>query len=64
MGRYYFHFTEVVWEMIAQEEWLGCRHVASPMLGIPRSTPVCAQLYYFLFFLLYNKTYVFLKYEF
>ena len=26
MGRLYFHSTEVVWEMIAREEWLGCRH--------------------------------------
>ena len=26
MGRCYFHSTEVVWELIAQEEWLGCRH--------------------------------------
>ena len=26
MGRFYFHSTEAVWEMIAREEWLGCRH--------------------------------------
>ena len=24
--RYYFHSTEAVWELIAREEWLGCRH--------------------------------------
>ena len=29
-------------EMIAREEWLGCRHVASPMFDIPGSTPVWA----------------------
>ena len=34
---------EAVWELIAREEWLGCRHDASPMFGIPRSTPVWAQ---------------------
>ena len=49
MGRFYFHSTEAIWEMIAREEWLGCQHVASPMLGIPGSTPVWAQLYYFIF---------------
>ena len=26
MGRYYIHSTEAVWELIAREEWLGCRH--------------------------------------
>ena len=26
MGRLYFHSTETVWEMIAREEWLRCRH--------------------------------------
>ena len=26
MGRLYFHSTETVWEMIAWEEWLRCRH--------------------------------------
>ena len=25
-GRCYFNSTEAVWELIAQEEWLGCRH--------------------------------------
>ena len=30
-----FHSTEAVWERIAREEWLGCQHVESPMLGIP-----------------------------
>ena len=50
-----FHSTEVVWERIARKEWLGCQHVASPMLGIPRSTPVWAQLYYFIFWFYDNK---------
>ena len=42
-GETLFHSTEAVWEMIAQEEWLGCRHDISPMLDIPRATPVWAQ---------------------
>ena len=35
-----FHFTEAVWEMVAREEWLGCRHDALPMFDIPGSTLV------------------------
>ena len=42
-GEMIFHFTEAVWEMIAQEEWLGCQHDASPMFDISGSTPVWAQ---------------------
>ena len=34
--------TETVWEILAQKEWLGCRHAASPMFDIPKSTPVWA----------------------
>ena len=41
------HFTEAVWEMLAREEWLGCRHDASPMVDIPGSRPVWAQYMYF-----------------
>ena len=37
-----FHSTEIVWEMVAREELLGCRHDASPMFDIPGSTPVWA----------------------
>ena len=33
---------EVVWEILAREEWLGCRHDSSPIVDIPRSTPVWA----------------------
>ena len=47
-GEILFHSTEVVWELIAREEWLGCRHDASPMFDILGSTPVWAQ--YILFF--------------
>ena len=43
-----FCSTEVVWELIAREEWLGCRYDASPMFDILESTPVWAQ--YILFF--------------
>ena len=38
-----FHSTEAVWELIAQEEWLGCGHDASPMFDIPESTLVWVQ---------------------
>ena len=41
-GEMIFHSTEAIWEMLAREEWLGCRHDASPMFDIPRSTPVWA----------------------
>ena len=49
-GETIFHFTETVWKMIAREEWLGCRHDASPMFDILGSTPVWAQYIYFLDF--------------
>ena len=41
-GEIIFHSTETVWEMVARKKWLGCRHDASPMFDIPRSTPVWA----------------------
>ena len=44
-----FHSTEAVWEMKAREEWLGCRHNASPMLDIPGSTSVWAPYIIFWF---------------
>ena len=44
-----FHSTEAVWEMIAREEWLGCRHDASPMFDILGSTSVWAPYIYILF---------------
>ena len=49
------HFTEAVWEMIAREEWLGCRHDASPMFGIPGSTPVWARYVLFSSFQKYKN---------
>ena len=42
--------TKVVWEILAREEWLGCRHDASPMFDIPGSTPVWAQYIYIYIF--------------
>ena len=41
-GEMIFHSTEVVWEMLTREEWLGCQHDASPMCDIPGSTPMWA----------------------
>ena len=49
-GETMIHSTEVVWEMLAQEEWLGCRHDTSPMVDIPRSIPVWAQYTIFFWF--------------
>ena len=34
------HSTEVVVDILARKEWLGCRHDTSPMVDIPKSTPV------------------------
>ena len=44
------HSIEAVWKMIAREEWLRCRHDASPMFDIPGSTPVSAPYMLFLDF--------------
>ena len=55
MERWYFHSTEVVCEMIAQEEWLGCQHDASPMSDIPGSTPVWALCIYSFWFSTYQN---------
>ena len=61
-GVFVFYSTKAVWERIAREEWLGCRHVASPMFGISGSTPVWAQLQYFLVFMISKPTcIIFLK---
>ena len=48
-GEILFHSIEAVWELIAREEWLGCRHDASSMFDISGSTPLWAQyiLFYF-----------------
>ena len=48
-GETLFHSIKAVWEMKAQEEWLGCRHDASPMLDIPGSTPMWAPYIIFWF---------------
>ena len=43
------HSIEAIWEILAREKWLECRHDASPMFNIPESTPVWAQYMYFYF---------------
>ena len=48
-GETLFHSTEAVWEMKAREEWLRCRHDASPMLDILGSTLVWAPYIIFWF---------------
>ena len=40
------HSTEVVWEILAWEKWLGYRHDASSMFDILGSRPVWAQYIY------------------
>ena len=54
-GKTLFHSIETVWEMIAQEEWLGCRHDALPMFDILGSTPVWAQCILFFWFSKYKN---------
>ena len=39
-GETMIHSNEVVWEMLAQEEWLGCRHDTLPIVNILGLTPV------------------------
>ena len=34
-GEIIFHSIEAIWEMLAREEWLGCRHDASLCLTYP-----------------------------
>ena len=59
-GETMIHSTEAIWEMLAQEEWLGCRHDTSPMVDIPGSTPVWAP--YMIFFGFYDiKIYMYYK---
>ena len=42
-GEIMFHSSKAVWETLAREEWLGCRHDTSPMVDILGSTPMWAQ---------------------
>ena len=51
-GKILFYSTEVVWEMIAQKELLGCRHDASPMFDIPSQHQCGFRIYYFLIFMI------------
>ena len=51
-GETMIHSTEIVWEMLAQEEWLRCNYDASPMFDIPGSTPVWAP--YMIFYSFYD----------
>ena len=57
-GKMIIHSTEVVWEILDQEEWLGCRHDTSLMVDILGSTPMWAQ--YMVFFDFTNiKVYIY-----
>ena len=57
-GETIFHSTEAIWEMVAREEWLRCRHDASPMFDIIGSTLVWAPYILFSDFL-DMKTYIY-----
>ena len=46
MVRCYFHSTEAVWELIAREEWLGCRHNVAHVEHIRVNTSV-GSMYFF-----------------
>ena len=50
-GETMVHSTETVWEMLAQEEWLGCHHNTSPMVDILGSILVWASYMIFYGFL-------------
>ena len=52
------HSTEAIWEILAREEWLGCRHDASPIFDIPGSTPIWAQYINIFGFQEYKNVYV------
>ena len=49
MGRYYFHSTETVWELIARVEWLGCRHDVAHV-GHTRVNTSVGSMYFFGFY--------------
>ena len=51
-GETMIHSTEAVWEILAREEWLGCRYDTAPMIDIPGSTSVWAQYMIFLVFMM------------
>ena len=58
MGRDYVHSTEAVWELIAREEWLGCRHDVAHVWTYPGQHQCGHSAYYFLSF--HNiKTYIY-----
>ena len=50
MGRFYFHSTEAVWEMLAREEWLRCRHVVAHVGHTRVNTSVGSTYIIFLIF--------------
>ena len=52
------HSTEVVWEILAREEWLRYRHDTSPMVDISWSTLVWAQYIVFSDFNKYKNLYI------
>ena len=58
MGRCDFHSTEAVWEMIAREEWLGCRHDVAHVGHTRVNTSVGSIFIIFFGFSYYKNLYV------
>ena len=58
MERFYFRSIEAVWEMIAREEWLGCRHIVAHVRHTRVNTSVGSMYIIFLDFLTI-KTYMY-----
>ena len=57
-GETIIHSTKAVWEILAREEWLGCRHDTSPMVDILGPTLVWAPYMIFFWFSWYKNLYV------
>ena len=56
MGRFYFHSTEAIWEMVAREEWSGCRHAVAHVGHTQVNTSVGSM--YFIFGFSFRKAYM------
>ena len=63
MGRFYFHSTETVWEMLAPEEWLVCRHVVAHVGHTRVNTSVGSTYIIFLIFFKNIKTYIYIMFS-
>ena len=58
MGKCYIHSTEAVWELIAREEWLGCRHDVAHVETYPGQHQCGHTVFYFSEFSKYQNLYL------